>query len=100
MVELVNASPPTLQSKDNHYCTMYFWNLPCMFLCLLQQRASGKVVFDLVCTHLNLVEGDYFGLEYQHHKMMVSEEIYTVLKGCFWTGCVSVEALNSYLYAD
>ncbi|XP_045074133.1 FERM, ARHGEF and pleckstrin domain-containing protein 1 [Coregonus clupeaformis] len=35
------------------------------------QRASGKVLFDLVCTHLNLVEGDYFGLEYQDHKMMV-----------------------------
>ncbi|CAB1328542.1 unnamed protein product [Coregonus sp. 'balchen'] len=49
---------------------MYFCNLP--FLCLLQQRASGKVVFDLVCTHLNLVEGDYFSLEYQdHNKMMV-----------------------------
>uniref|UniRef100_A0A8K9UU93 FERM, ARHGEF and pleckstrin domain-containing protein 1 n=1 Tax=Oncorhynchus mykiss TaxID=8022 RepID=A0A8K9UU93_ONCMY len=32
---------------------------------------SGKVLFDLVCTHLNLVEGDYFGLEYQDHKMMV-----------------------------
>ncbi|XP_071197705.1 FERM, ARHGEF and pleckstrin domain-containing protein 1-like isoform X1 [Salvelinus alpinus] len=37
----------------------------------ISQRASGKVLFDLVCTHLNLVEGDYFGLEYQHHKMMV-----------------------------
>uniref|UniRef100_A0A8C7DMW3 FERM, ARHGEF and pleckstrin domain-containing protein 1 n=1 Tax=Oncorhynchus kisutch TaxID=8019 RepID=A0A8C7DMW3_ONCKI len=37
----------------------------------ISQRASGKVLFDLVCTHLNLVEGDYFGLEYQDHKMMV-----------------------------
>ncbi|KAL0963878.1 hypothetical protein UPYG_G00314750 [Umbra pygmaea] len=38
----------------------------------ISQRASGKVLFDLVCTHLNLVEGDYFGLEYQdHHKMTV-----------------------------
>nr|XP_029490412.1 FERM, ARHGEF and pleckstrin domain-containing protein 1 isoform X4 [Oncorhynchus nerka] len=38
----------------------------------VSQRASGKVVFDLVCTHLNLVEGDYFSLEYQdQHKMMV-----------------------------
>ncbi|XP_041700154.1 FERM, ARHGEF and pleckstrin domain-containing protein 1 isoform X1 [Coregonus clupeaformis] len=38
----------------------------------VSQRASGKVVFDLVCTHLNLVEGDYFSLEYQdHNKMMV-----------------------------
>ncbi|XP_041933755.1 FERM, ARHGEF and pleckstrin domain-containing protein 1 isoform X1 [Alosa sapidissima] len=38
----------------------------------ISQRASGKVLFDMVCTHLNLVEGDYFGLEYQdHRKMMV-----------------------------
>ncbi|KAG7255821.1 hypothetical protein CRUP_023963 [Coryphaenoides rupestris] len=36
------------------------------------QRASGKVLFDLVCTHLNLIEGGYFGLEFQdHHKMLV-----------------------------
>ncbi|XP_076026227.1 FERM, ARHGEF and pleckstrin domain-containing protein 1-like [Genypterus blacodes] len=35
-------------------------------------KASGKVLFDLVCTHMNLVEGDYFGLEFQNHqKMMV-----------------------------
>ncbi|KAL2081635.1 hypothetical protein ACEWY4_023488 [Coilia grayii] len=35
-----------------------------------RQRASGKVLFDLVCTHLNLVEGDYFGLEFQDHRKM------------------------------
>uniref|UniRef100_A0A8C5AIJ4 FERM, ARHGEF and pleckstrin domain-containing protein 1 n=1 Tax=Gadus morhua TaxID=8049 RepID=A0A8C5AIJ4_GADMO len=30
---------------------------------------------DLVCTHMNLIEGDYFGLEFQdHHKMTVSGE--------------------------
>uniref|UniRef100_A0A8C7U7Q3 FERM, ARHGEF and pleckstrin domain-containing protein 1 n=1 Tax=Oncorhynchus mykiss TaxID=8022 RepID=A0A8C7U7Q3_ONCMY len=49
----------------------------------VSQRASGKVVFDLVCTHLNLVEGDYFSLEYQdHHKMMVREDknTHTVLR--------------------
>ncbi|XP_056435297.1 FERM, ARHGEF and pleckstrin domain-containing protein 1-like [Gadus chalcogrammus] len=35
-------------------------------------RAPGKVLFDLVCTHMNLIEGDYFGLEFQdHHKMTV-----------------------------
>ncbi|KAL2088002.1 hypothetical protein ACEWY4_016830 [Coilia grayii] len=33
---------------------------------------TGKFLHDLVCAHLNLVEGDYFGLEYQdHRKMMV-----------------------------
>ncbi|XP_010893203.1 FERM, ARHGEF and pleckstrin domain-containing protein 1 isoform X2 [Esox lucius] len=36
----------------------------------VSQRASGKVLFDLVCTHLNLVEGDYFGLEYEDHNKM------------------------------
>ncbi|XP_057187076.1 FERM, ARHGEF and pleckstrin domain-containing protein 1 isoform X1 [Triplophysa rosa] len=38
----------------------------------VSQRAQGKILFDLVCTHLNLIEGDYFGLEFQdHRKMMV-----------------------------
>uniref|UniRef100_A0A668AD70 FERM, ARHGEF and pleckstrin domain-containing protein 1 n=1 Tax=Myripristis murdjan TaxID=586833 RepID=A0A668AD70_9TELE len=42
------------------------------FFSCSQQRASGKVLFDLVCSHMNLIEGDYFGLEFQdHHKMMV-----------------------------
>ncbi|XP_031414864.1 FERM, ARHGEF and pleckstrin domain-containing protein 1 isoform X2 [Clupea harengus] len=36
----------------------------------ISQRASGKVLFDMVCTHLNLVEGDYFGLELQDHRKM------------------------------
>ncbi|XP_075446937.1 FERM, ARHGEF and pleckstrin domain-containing protein 1 isoform X2 [Ascaphus truei] len=35
-------------------------------------RAPGKVLLDAVCSHLNLVEGDYFGLEFQdHRKIMV-----------------------------
>ncbi|TSM68851.1 FERM, RhoGEF and pleckstrin domain-containing protein 1 [Bagarius yarrelli] len=38
----------------------------------VSQRASGKVLFEMVCAHLNLFEGDYFGLEYQdQHKMTV-----------------------------
>ncbi|KAM3585079.1 uncharacterized protein V6R79_006737 [Siganus canaliculatus] len=36
----------------------------------ISQRSPGKVLFDLVCVHLNLVEGDYFGLEYQDHRKM------------------------------
>uniref|UniRef100_A0A673C584 FERM, ARHGEF and pleckstrin domain-containing protein 1 n=1 Tax=Sphaeramia orbicularis TaxID=375764 RepID=A0A673C584_9TELE len=36
-----------------------------------QQKASGKVLFDLVCSHMNLIEGDYFGLEFQNHQKMV-----------------------------
>ncbi|XP_033003748.1 FERM, ARHGEF and pleckstrin domain-containing protein 1 isoform X4 [Lacerta agilis] len=35
------------------------------------QRAPGKVLLDAVCTHLNLVEGDYFGLEYLDHKKIM-----------------------------
>ncbi|KAJ3584028.1 hypothetical protein NHX12_014525, partial [Muraenolepis orangiensis] len=36
----------------------------------ISQRSPGKLLFDLVATHLNLVEGDYFGLEYQDHRKM------------------------------
>ncbi|XP_017287113.1 FERM, ARHGEF and pleckstrin domain-containing protein 1 isoform X2 [Kryptolebias marmoratus] len=36
----------------------------------ISQRSSGKVLFNLVCVHLNLTEGDYFGLEYQDHRKM------------------------------
>lgn len=44
------------------------------FFSCSQQKASGKVLFDLVCSHMNLIEGDYFGLEFQNHqKMIVSE---------------------------
>ncbi|XP_048834404.1 FERM, ARHGEF and pleckstrin domain-containing protein 1 isoform X2 [Brienomyrus brachyistius] len=34
------------------------------------QRVPGKVLFDLVCAHLNLIEGDYFGLEFQNQRKM------------------------------
>ncbi|KAG8452044.1 hypothetical protein GDO86_004005 [Hymenochirus boettgeri] len=35
-------------------------------------RAPGKALLDAVCSHLNLVEGDYFGLEFlDHRKIMV-----------------------------
>uniref|UniRef100_H3B2G8 FERM, ARH/RhoGEF and pleckstrin domain protein 1 n=1 Tax=Latimeria chalumnae TaxID=7897 RepID=H3B2G8_LATCH len=38
----------------------------------MQIRAPGKVLLDAICSHLNLVEGDYFGLEFQdHRKVMV-----------------------------
>ncbi|MFT7808131.1 FERM, RhoGEF and pleckstrin domain-containing protein 1-like isoform X4 [Arapaima gigas] len=36
----------------------------------VSQRAPGKLLFDLVCTRLNLIEGDYFGLEFQDHRKM------------------------------
>uniref|UniRef100_A0A8C2GKW4 FERM, ARHGEF and pleckstrin domain-containing protein 1 n=1 Tax=Cyprinus carpio TaxID=7962 RepID=A0A8C2GKW4_CYPCA len=37
---------------------------------VFEQRAPGKVLFDLVCAHLNLIEGDYFGLEFQDQRKM------------------------------
>lgn len=36
----------------------------------ISQRATGKVLFEMVCAHLNLIEGDYFGLEYQDQRKM------------------------------
>uniref|UniRef100_A0AAY4B7V7 FERM, ARHGEF and pleckstrin domain-containing protein 1 n=1 Tax=Denticeps clupeoides TaxID=299321 RepID=A0AAY4B7V7_9TELE len=38
-------------------------------------RATGKVLFDLACSHLNLIEGDYFGLEFQDHRRMMRMNI-------------------------
>ncbi|XP_036055447.1 FERM, ARHGEF and pleckstrin domain-containing protein 1 isoform X1 [Onychomys torridus] len=35
------------------------------------QRAPGKALLDAVCNHLNLVEGDYFGLEFPDHKKIM-----------------------------
>lgn len=35
------------------------------------QRAPGKMLLDAVCNHLNLVEGDYFGLEFPDHKKIM-----------------------------
>ncbi|XP_077077563.1 FERM, ARHGEF and pleckstrin domain-containing protein 1 isoform X2 [Siphateles boraxobius] len=38
----------------------------------ISHRSSGRVLFEMVCLHLNLVEGDYFGLEFQsRHRRMV-----------------------------
>ncbi|XP_053521328.1 FERM, ARHGEF and pleckstrin domain-containing protein 1 [Artibeus jamaicensis] len=35
------------------------------------ERAPGKVLLDAVCNHLNLVEGDYFGLEFPDNKKIM-----------------------------
>ncbi|KAK6325917.1 hypothetical protein J4Q44_G00052590 [Coregonus suidteri] len=37
----------------------------------VSQRAPAKALFDLVCVHLNLSEGDYFGLQYQNPRRMM-----------------------------
>uniref|UniRef100_A0A2I3TDY2 FERM, ARHGEF and pleckstrin domain-containing protein 1 n=1 Tax=Pan troglodytes TaxID=9598 RepID=A0A2I3TDY2_PANTR len=46
---------------------------PCCFCS--QQRAPGKVLLDAVCNHLNLVEGDYFGLEFPDHKKITVGDV-------------------------
>uniref|UniRef100_A0A7N8XS80 FERM, ARHGEF and pleckstrin domain-containing protein 1 n=1 Tax=Mastacembelus armatus TaxID=205130 RepID=A0A7N8XS80_9TELE len=42
--------------------------------------SSGKVLFDLVCSHMNLIEGDYFGLEFQNHQKMMVRPKHTTLR--------------------
>uniref|UniRef100_A0A6Q2ZMR9 FERM, ARHGEF and pleckstrin domain-containing protein 1 n=1 Tax=Esox lucius TaxID=8010 RepID=A0A6Q2ZMR9_ESOLU len=46
----------------------------------ISQRAPAKVLFDLVCAHLNLAEGDYFGLEYQDQRKMMVRPKNTILR--------------------
>ena len=36
-----------------------------MYVSFFQAKAPGKILFDQVCLQLNLLEVDYFGLEYQ-----------------------------------
>ncbi|TRY88869.1 hypothetical protein DNTS_016949, partial [Danionella cerebrum] len=31
----------------------------------LTDQSSGRVLFEMVCSHLKLIESDYFGLEFQ-----------------------------------
>ena len=40
----------------------------CLNVSLFQAKASGKILFEQVCKQLNLLETDYFGLEYNDHK--------------------------------
>ncbi|KAB0344792.1 hypothetical protein FD754_021718, partial [Muntiacus muntjak] len=46
----------------------------------VSQRAPGKVLLDAVCNHLNLVEGDYFGLEFPDHKKITVGPKHVVVK--------------------
>lgn len=33
----------------------------------VSHQCCGRVLFEMVCSHLNLIEGDYFGLEFHNH---------------------------------
>ena len=35
-----------------------------MFFFFFQKRAVGGILFDKVCAHLNILEKDYFGLNF------------------------------------
>lgn len=35
-----------------------------MYLCVFQKHAKGQDLFDQIMYHLDLVEADYFGLQY------------------------------------
>jgi DNA/RNA endonuclease G (NUC1) len=43
---------------------MFSVTVYCHVLNLLQAKALGRLLFDQVCRQLNLLESDYFGLEY------------------------------------
>lgn len=63
---------PSSEMVSRSYFAYFYSNLCLPFL--FQPRSPGKALFDMVCDHLNLTEGDYFGLEYTNHrKMTVSE---------------------------
>uniref|UniRef100_A0A8C1DW95 FERM, ARHGEF and pleckstrin domain-containing protein 1 n=1 Tax=Cyprinus carpio carpio TaxID=630221 RepID=A0A8C1DW95_CYPCA len=48
-------------------------------------RASGRVLFETVCLHLNLIEGDYFGLEFQRHTFFSTVSLTHIIKQVdFW----------------
>lgn len=45
------------------------------------------MLLDAVCSHLNLVEGDYFGLEFpDHKKITVGDNLMVLFYVCLWDG--------------
>ena len=56
------------------FAAAYLRGRNCCSFCS-QQRAPGKVLLDAVCNHLNLVEGDYFGLEFPDHKKITVGDV-------------------------
>lgn len=51
------------------------WNLVLFLFVLLQVKAVGLLLWDAVVSHLQLLESDYFGLEYTNH---YEDEVCTV----------------------
>lgn len=64
-------------------------------LCFVQQKSSGKALFNLSCGHLNLAEKEYFGLEFcSHSGNNVSGFHYSFL--CVWK-CFQVQFSLMYV---
>ncbi|XP_047391277.1 FERM domain-containing protein 7 [Sciurus carolinensis] len=63
MTSELSRSKPTIES-DN--IRLRKCKLSCD-LCFVQQKSSGKALFNLSCSHLNLAEKEYFGLEFCSH---------------------------------
>uniref|UniRef100_S4R8R1 FERM domain-containing protein n=1 Tax=Petromyzon marinus TaxID=7757 RepID=S4R8R1_PETMA len=61
-----------------------------VFPCDVDKQAKGQVLFDLVCEHLNLLEKDYFGLNYrdnteQKNWLDPNKEIKRQVRAGAWT---------------
>ena len=50
-------------NAENKFASFYW--LTFFFFYSFQSKAPGRILFDQVCKQLNLLEVDYFGLEYQ-----------------------------------
>ena len=58
-----------------------------------QAKAPGKILFDQVCKQLNLLEVDYFGLEYQD---LSGITVRPTVVPCFMTPYISHLFINYY----
>ncbi|KAB0372691.1 hypothetical protein FD755_015444, partial [Muntiacus reevesi] len=75
------SSPQQPQVPSLWVCFCFVNKFICVnFAFHMQQRAPGKVLLDAVCNHLNLVEGDYFGLEFPDHKKITVGPKHVVVK--------------------
>jgi hypothetical protein len=71
------------------FCTRKNWQV-INFVLLIQAKAAGKMLFDQVCKQLNLLETDYFGLEY-----MDAQGVTVRLDFSAWNILSSLQALWS-----
>uniref|UniRef100_A0A4X2LW18 FERM domain-containing protein n=1 Tax=Vombatus ursinus TaxID=29139 RepID=A0A4X2LW18_VOMUR len=56
------------------------------YLCDVEKRSRGQVLFDKVCEHLNLLEKDYFGLTYRDTENQKDSEGVEIMLGVCASG--------------